>query len=210
MRAINYIKNRFEFALNNTGTIKVNEKDIEALNSLIEYTNTHQQNEQLEDALLLFWIFNYWQIEIENRKAVLKEKDKSFLQLTSSRNILDKLCGFIKPKNELIKEITIQLQSAQMEYGISKENLIPESEVSEMMSKLLRETKSNFTPISDLKKYWKVEYQYPEATEAQKAMMSNSKLINPKSSDSIINTLKNHLSPGILNEVRTAINNDEK
>lgn len=205
MRAINYFKNRFQFAINNSGTIKVNQNDVNALNDLITWANGQGQNTQLEDSLLLFWIFSYWTIEIQDQKPYLKHNPKPYLQITNLTTVMDKLCTLLSPKNEMIKEIALNLQSAQMEYNIPTEKLISENDVSEMLEDILQKVKNGFRPISDLNKFWDVKYTFPAMTEAQKEMMTKFKLINIKSADHILHYLLNFTPKDILDEVRQGL-----
>lgn len=172
MRAVNYFKNRFEFALKNTGTIKVNQTDIDALNSLIEYANTHQPNEQLEDSLLLFWVLSYWNVELENGKPKLNEQPKGFLEISDLRTVFDRLCLRLMPKDEVIKEIFDDLHFGQLANGISEEKTISFDEVKKTLEQALKTVKNEFTPISQLKKCNKLIYKYAEGlTEGQRKMM---------------------------------------
>lgn len=203
MRAVNYFKNRFDFAVKNSGTIKVNQNDIDALNDIINFANTNSPNTQLEDSLLLFWIFSYWTVDIENQK--LKKEPKHFLELTDLTTVLNKLCTRLRPKDEMIKKITLDLHLAQLECGIPKEKLIPETDVSETMENLLQKVKTDFSPISDLNKCDTVKYVYPEMTERQNEMFSKFKLININSADHILHYLLNFAPTNILDQVRKGL-----
>ena len=164
MRSINYFKNRFEFAMQNTGTIKVNQTDINALNDLIAFANGNK-NSELEDSLLLFWVFYYWSVEISNDQIKLVNND-IFLKLTNIHTVFDRLCTRVLPKNELIKDLTNTLQSAQIKYcfdnfiPIDKSKLIPADEVLKMVDDSLKTIKNDFVPISQLDKYQKVVFKH--------------------------------------------------
>lgn len=205
MRAINYLKNRFEFALQNSGTIKINQSDINALNDIINWSNNNPQNSQLEDSLLLFWVFCYWEVEIQYNKPELIEKPKGFLEISDLRNVLNSLCTRLHPKDEMIKRIAGDLQSAQMANGIPAEKLISEDEVGETLENMLKHVKHSFKPISTLSKFWNVKYHYSPMTESQKAMMEQYKLINVKSADHIAHYLLNFTPLEVLNDVKKKI-----
>lgn len=166
MRSVNYFKNRFEFAMQNTGTIKVNQTDINALNDLIAFANGNKSSE-LEDSLLLFWVFYYWSLEINNDQIKLVDNN-IFLKLTNIQSVFDRLCTRLLPKNELIKDLTNTLQSAQLKYcfdnfiPIDNSKLIPADEVREMTENILKTIKNDFAPISQLDKFQKVIFKRPE------------------------------------------------
>lgn len=172
MRAINYFKNRFQFAVNNSGTIKVNQNDVNALNDLITWANGQGQNTQLEDSLLLFWVLSYWSVELENGKPQLNEQPKGFLEISDLRTVFDRLCTRLMPKDEVIKRIFEDLQLGQLANGIPLEKSISFDEVKKTLEKALDTVKSDFTPISQLKRSDKLIYKYPTGlTEGQRKMM---------------------------------------
>lgn len=111
MNAIKYFHNRFSFAIKNNGTIKVNQQDIEAINKLVEIEEKRETD--LEDALLLFYVF--WGYTIENQNNVLKIKEKGIdganfpLGINTPYNLLNHLSKMIDPKSYMIKKIHEQL-----------------------------------------------------------------------------------------------------
>ncbi|MHA6697047.1 hypothetical protein [Chryseobacterium sp. A321] len=172
MRSVNYFRNRFEFAVKNSGTIKVNQNDITALNDLINWANGQGQNTQLEDSLLLFWVLSYWSVELENGKPQLNEQPKGFLEISDLRTVFDRLCTRLMPKDEVIKRIFEDLQLGQLANGIPLEKTISFDEVKNTLEKALDTVKSDFTPISQLKRCDKLIYKYPTGlTEGQRKMM---------------------------------------
>jgi len=205
MRAINYLKNRFSFALQNSGNIKVNENDVTALNDIINWANNNPQNSQLEDSLLLFWVFCYWSVEIQNNKPELVEKPKGFLEISDLRDVLNSLCTRLHPKDEIKNRIALTLQTAQMANGIPKEKLISEDEVSETLENMLMQAKHSFKPISTLSKNWNVKYHYSPMSAGEKQLMDKFKLINIKSADHILNVLLNCTPADVLDEVKTRL-----
>lgn len=202
MRAVSHLKNRFEFAMNNSGKIRINENDITALNDIINWANNNPYNSQLEDSLLLFWVFCYWEVEIQNNKPELIEKPKGFLEISDLRDVLNSLCTRLHPKDEIKKRIALNLQTAQMANGIPPEKLISEEEVGKTLENILSQAKNSFKPISTLSKYWNVEYTYSPLTAGQKEMLDKFKLINIKSSERILHYLLNFTPKDVLDEVR--------
>lgn len=162
MRFINYLKNRFEFALKNSGTIKVNQSDVNALNDLISWANTKQENTQLEDSLLLFWALSYWSVELKDGKPHLNEEPKGYLALTDLKTVFDRLATILRPKDEVMNEIVDMLQINQMLQNVPKEKKVKPDEVISLLEKMIHEVKNNFTPISQLKKCEKLQYHYPQ------------------------------------------------
>lgn len=205
MRAVSHLKNRFEFAVNNSGKIRINENDITALNDIINWANNNPYNSQLEDSLLLFWVFCYWEVEIQNNKPELIEKPKGFLKISDLRDVLNSLCTRLHPKDEIKKRIAHDLQAAQMANGIPHEKLISEDEVGETLENMLSQAKNSFKPISTLSKYWNVEYTYSPLTAGQKQMLDKYKLINIKSADHILHYLLNFTPKDVLHEVITKL-----
>lgn len=172
MRAINYFKNRFQFAVNNSGTIKVNQNDVNALNDLITWANGQGQNTQLEDSLLLFWVLSYWSVELDNGKPQLYEQPKGYLEISDLRTVFDKLCTRLMPKDEVIKRIFQDLQLGQRANGIPTEKLVTFEQVNDTLAHALNTVKNDFTPISQLKRSDKLIYKYPTGlTEGQRKMM---------------------------------------
>ena len=108
MNAIKYLRNRFEFAIKNTGTIKVNNQDVEAINKLIDIEKN--RNTDLEDALLLFYIF--WGYTIENEKNTLKIKENTAvypLGLKTPYEHLNRISKLIDPKPYVIQKIVDEI-----------------------------------------------------------------------------------------------------
>lgn len=173
MREILYFKNRFEFAMKNSsrskdgsfGTIHINRKDLEALQELIRTFNEININTNLEDSLLLFWLMNFWKVEIQQSILSFRKEPKYFLKLTNAETVFDKLCLLLNPKEIVIQEIIQDLQTDQRERGITEKNFIPDEVVREFLETTIKEVKSNFTPITELVKARKVIYNYPESVK---------------------------------------------
>lgn len=201
MRAVSHLKNRFEFAVHNSGKIKINENDITALNDIINWSNNNPYNSQLEDSLLLFWVFCYWEVEIQNNKPELIEKPKGFLEISDLRDVLNSLCTRLHPKDEIKKRIARDLQTAQIANGIPPEKLISEDEVGETLENMLSQAKNSFKPISTLSKHWNVKYNYAPLSSGEKQMLDKFKLINIKSADHILHYLLNFTPKDVLDEV---------
>lgn len=178
MRGLNYLRSRFEYAVQNTRSIKVNRHDIEALNSLIADINSQQCNEQLEDSLLLFWVLSYWTVDIDNGRAALKENPQGFLKITNLKTVFDRLCTRLMPKEEVIKEIADTLQIAQNEQGLPEEMHVKADEVRNLLETMVKEVKNNFAPISQLKRCEQLIHKYPEGLTPEQREMLGLKLQN--------------------------------
>lgn len=111
MNAIKYLHNRFSFAIKNNGTIKVNQQDVESINILVE--SQKKENTDLEDSLLLFYLFWTYTIENENNKIKLREKPveeiKFPLGISTPYLILEKLSKILDPKEFIIKKIADEI-----------------------------------------------------------------------------------------------------
>lgn len=131
MNAIKYLHNRFSFAVKNNGTIKVNQQDVEAINKLVE--SQEKENTELEDSLLLFYVFWNYTIENENNKAEIKEKGidkiKYPLGINTPYNLLNHLSKVIEPKKLIIDKIHEQLWIYQEYERVCKNQEIREQEL---------------------------------------------------------------------------------
>lgn len=159
MNAIKYLRNRFEFAVNGNGSIKVNNNDIEAINKLIE--DNGKPNTDLEDSLLLFYLLWTYRVENENNQAVLKQKDISKINfplgLSEATDVLNHLSKLLDPKDYVIKKIHEELRIYQ-EYErlkdkqpIDKDKRIKLKEVRELIEETLNHAKNEFPKINKLK-----------------------------------------------------------
>ena len=84
MRALHYLKRRFENAVTKQQPLNINTNDLIALNEIIDFTNQKipKHDSELEDALLLFHILQNWKIEIDkeqkNRLIAKENKNRLF------------------------------------------------------------------------------------------------------------------------------------
>ena len=149
MNAIKYLRNRFEFAAKGNGTIKVNNQDIEAINILIE--SEKKRKTDLEDALLLYYLFCNYHIENENNALKLKENGLKFpIGLTPAYDILNKLSIMLNPKSFMIEKITQELTIYQEYERIPKDKELYKKELEHGISKEgepIMLTKQDFIPI---------------------------------------------------------------
>lgn len=113
MKALKHLKNRFEYALNGSGSMKVNQNDINALNALIKEDNTKQRNTQLEDSLMLFYLLAAYKVQNENNKAILAkrkpEEVKFPLGMPEASTVLNRLSSLLDPKHHIIQMIADEL-----------------------------------------------------------------------------------------------------
>ena len=155
MRAVNYLRKRFEFAAKSNGMIRLNQNDIDALNQIIEFTNTGYKNTALEDALMLFFIHGHWKaINANNEKIKFKERYSKgeIFSLPGADMLLKKLSMLVSPKKAIIEEITNELWVNQAMNKIPKEQWIDESDVAKLMDEVLQIAKLNFPIIRELDK----------------------------------------------------------
>lgn len=108
MNAIKYFHNRFSFAVKNNGTIKVNQQDIEAVNKLIEIEKS--RNTDLEDALMLYYIFCMYQIENSNNKLKIAENKAVYpLGINTPLSVLENLSKLLDPKPYMMQKIAEEI-----------------------------------------------------------------------------------------------------
>ncbi|MBE4949939.1 hypothetical protein [Chryseobacterium culicis] len=113
MKAIRHLKNRFEYALNGSGSIKVNQNDIDALNALIKEENLKQRNTELEDSLILFYLLSAYKVQNVKNQAYLQEKNPDEIRfplgMPEASVILNNLSSRINPKQQIIQMIADEL-----------------------------------------------------------------------------------------------------
>lgn len=154
MRAINYFIKRFEYAAKGNGTIKLNQNDVDALNQIIEFYNTGYKNTELEDSLLLFYILQNWKVENQNNQqlAFMERNENNIMKVTSSIELLKKICVSLRPKNNIYREIATELWAHQAYNNIPKEKWITEVEIRDLLEEELRIAKNEFSFAKDLNK----------------------------------------------------------
>ena len=154
MRAVNYFIKRFEYAAKKNGVIKLNQDDVDALNQIIEFYNTGNKNTELEDSLLLFYILQNWKVENQNNQqlAFIERNENNIMKVTSSIELLKKICVSLRPKNNIFKEIATELWAYQAYNKIPKEKWITEVEIRDLLEEELRIAKNEFSFAKDLNK----------------------------------------------------------
>ena len=154
MRAVNYFIKRFEYAAKKNGVIKLNQDDVDALNQIIEFYNTGNKNTELEDSLLLFYILQNWKVENKNNQqlAFIERNENNIMKVTSSIELLKKICVSLRPKNNIFKEIATELWAYQAYNKIPKEKWITEVEIRDLLEEELRIAKNEFSFAKDLNK----------------------------------------------------------
>ena len=154
MRAVNYFIKRFEYAAKGNGTIKLNQNDIDALNQIIEFYNTGYKNTELEDSLLLFYILQNWKVENRNNQqlAITENNKNNVMKITSSIELLKRICVSLRPKNNMFKEIATELWSHQAYNKVPKEKWITEIEIRDLLEEELKVAKNEFSFAKDLSK----------------------------------------------------------
>ena len=155
MRAVNYFRKRFEYAAKKSGTIKLNQNDIDALNQVIDFYNTNYKNTELEDSLLLFYILQNWKVENRNNEAILLEKkpnEDNIMGIRDSISLLQKICMLINPKKHLYNWIATELWAHQAYNKVPKEKWITEKEVEILLERELNIAKNNFSFAKEIDK----------------------------------------------------------
>lgn len=166
MRAIRYLKNRFEFAAKNGKPLYINQNDVDALNQIIEFANGKPKSTELEDSLMLFYILQYWKIEnIENQKIALKEAKQGIFEITGPDIILERLSMLIDPKSKVINMIRDELWFSQALNGIPEEERIPIEAVDRLLNEVLEMAKNRFPLIKRLNEY---EVRYVDRADKTK------------------------------------------
>ncbi|MCT3835848.1 hypothetical protein HZQ12_17795 [Elizabethkingia anophelis] len=153
MRAINHLRKRFEFAIRDKKPIYVNQNDVDALNQLIEFTNTGKDT-NLEDALILLFILQYWRTQNNDNKQYT-----GVLKIDSISVVFQKLCMLVNSKAMIIDEITTELQANQKMNG--ETNLIQYSDV----ERLLNDSISVVKEMKPLNILDRLKHEYPAVTD---------------------------------------------
>ena len=198
MRAVNYFIKRFEYAAKKSGTIKLNQDDIDALNQIIEFYNTGYKNTELEDSLLLFYILQNWKVENQNNQQLVftERNENNIMKVTSSIELLKRICVSLRPKKSMFKEIATELWVHQAYNNVPKEKWITEVEIRDLLEGELRIAKNEFSFAKDLNK-GKVKFLNDDLSvyKLKKKALHSEKLkqiseqLNYSDSDEIFQTL---------------------
>lgn len=154
MRAVHYLRKRFEFAAKSNGIIRLNQNDVDALNQIINFVNTGYKNSSLEDSLMLFYIHGHWKvINANNEKIKFSERMNKgeIFTLPNADNLLKKLTMLIEPKEAIIHEITTELWVNQAINKVPKEQWISQEDVAKLLEEVLKRAKLNFPLARELK-----------------------------------------------------------
>lgn len=158
MRALNYLKNSVEYSLKNNGMLRVTQNHIDALNEIIEYFNNNckedKSEQNLSEALLLFYILQIWKIDNENGKIAVKDGRKWLMELSNPYYSLEKLLMLLNPKERVIDELFTEIRTHQLINNIPREKMIKKSEVINLLEGLLATVK-NFKPYNFIKHFQK-------------------------------------------------------
>ena len=166
MRAIRYLKNRFEYAVKNGKPLYINQNDVDALNQIIKFANGKPKNTALEDSLMLFYLLQYWKVEnIENQKIALKEAKQGIFEITGPDIILERLSMLIDPKSRVIEMIRDELWFHQALNGIPEEERIPIEAVDRLLNEVLEMAKNRFPLMKRLNEY---EVRYVDRADKTK------------------------------------------
>lgn len=156
MRALHYLKRRFENAVTKQQPLNINTNDLIALNEIIDFTNQKipKHDSELEDALLLFHILQNWKIEIDKEqknRLIAKENKNRLFTISNPDYILKKLSWDVKPKQQIINDIIMQLRIYQALNNIPKSERIKPSTITNFIEDLITRAKVDFPIKSDFK-----------------------------------------------------------
>lgn len=157
MRALNHLRKRFESSIRFKKPMYINQNDVDSLNDLIEIINGKSKNEHLEDALMLFYINQFWKVENVEDNLLKMVHDAEFL--TPAEILLKKLSHLIRPKKMMFNEIFMELRLRQVLNKVPKEKRVKLEDVETLLNEVLIKAKSDFPIIKDLDKT-EVRYVY--------------------------------------------------
>lgn len=152
MRAIEWIKSRFEWSLKNKKPIQISKSDIEALNQIIEFCNGKVLNTDFEDALCLFWVFQFFKIEFDEKINFKKNNAGGIIEIPNIEVELDRLRIRLDSKKIMINNFLQEIQTKQLINGVKKENFITYEEVEEYINIMLLRFKNNNIHFKNLYK----------------------------------------------------------
>lgn len=152
MRSIEFLRKKFEFAIQYKKPIYITNTEIDALNDIINFVNTKEVNTELEDALLLFYIKCYWHIDNDKGNIILQEKsEKQFpFNISNADTILNKICSMVRPKERVKESIAIELKAHQVLNKVPEEEQITHKQVSELVDEVLLFAKTRFPLIKTM------------------------------------------------------------
>ena len=146
MRALNHLRKRFESSIKDKKPMYINQNDVDALNDLIEIINGKSKNEHLEDALMLFYINQFWRVENVEDNLLRMVHDAEFL--TPAEILLKKLSHLIRPKKMMYGEIFMELRLRQVLNKIPKEKRVKFEDVETLLNEVLAKAKSMYIGYS--------------------------------------------------------------
>lgn len=152
MRAVEWIKSRFEWSLKNKKPIQISKSDIEALNQIIEFCNGKVLNTDFEDALCLFWVFQFFKIEFDEKINFKKNNAGGIIEIPNIEVELDRLRIRLDSKKIMINNFLQEIQTKQLINGVKKENFITYEEVEEYINIMLLRFKNNNIHFKNLYK----------------------------------------------------------
>lgn len=159
-RSLNHLKKRFESAVRMNKPIWVNENDINALNSLIEFANGKPKCSQLEDSLMLFYLLQYWKIANQENKITAKEDPSGIFDTPDAEYVLKRITKLIHPKKWVINKIFEEIRLVQALAKTPKEEKVKRKDVEEYLEKVLDHAKNDFPIARDLHQGFDVVYDY--------------------------------------------------
>lgn len=154
MKSLNYIKNRVEFAAAGNKRLTVDHNFVNALNDVIEFVNGKQNNEDAEDALMLFYLLQVWKIDNEKNRVKHSENRQGMFTLSNPYITLQDLILSVRPKENIIDEIYTEIRAHQLYNRIPKGEMIKKTEVRKLIEGLLKDVRNFKTfPMIKAKRY---------------------------------------------------------
>lgn len=154
MRAVEFLRKKFEFCLQYKKPFYITSNEIAALNEIIQFINDNKINTEFEEALLLFYLKCNWELDNENARAVLREKPKEQinfpLNINSADIILGKICAQLQPKEMVKNMLHVELLAHQELNNIPKEQQITFEQTEELIEEVLLYAKTNFPSVKKL------------------------------------------------------------
>ena len=103
---------------------------------------------------MLFYILQNWKVENQNNQQLVftERNENNVMKITSSIELLKRICVSLRPKNSMFKEIANELWAYQAYNKVPKEKWITEVEIRDLLEEELRIAKNEFSFAKDLNK----------------------------------------------------------
>lgn len=150
MKAVSYLKSQFSYAIKGNGRLNINQNHVDALNEIIDFVNGKSHENDVEDALMLFYLLRIWRIDNEKNKLKLSERK----EISNPKLALEELFFSVKPKEAIIDEIFTEFRSHQLMNNVQKTDLIKKNDIRKLLNQLLNHVR-NFKSFNLIKSKFK-------------------------------------------------------